>query len=154
MTRGFVSAFNTLIVAMYVVGAGLWVSTDAGWYRSLNRPSWQPPDIVFGIIWPYNFAVLIIAGFVVASRDSRTDQVVWLASLAASVAAALLWAWLFYVPHALHPAGFALVATTLFTSPLVVVGFRASLLLGLALVPYQIWVAIATFITFSYAARN
>lgn len=154
MTRGFVSTVSTIIVVIYVVGAGRWVSTDAGWYRSLNRPSWQPPDIVFGLIWPYNFAVLTIAGFVIASRDSRTDQVVWLASLAFSVAAALSWAWLFYVPHELQAAGFALVAATLFTLPLVVVGFRASPLLGLALVPYQIWVAIATSITFSYAARN
>lgn len=154
MTRGFVGTVSMMIVIVYIVGAGRWVSTDAGWYRSLNRPSWQPPDVVFGIIWPYNFAVLIIAGFIVASRNSRADQIIWLASLALSVTAALSWAWLFYVPHSLHASGYALVATTLLTAPLVVVGFRASPLVGLALVPYQIWVAIAASITFSYAARN
>ncbi|MFM8504293.1 MAG: tryptophan-rich sensory protein, partial [Acidimicrobiaceae bacterium] len=102
----------------------------------------------------YNFAVLIIAGLVVASRDSRTEQIIWLASLALSVAAALLWAWLFYVPHSLQASGFALGAATLLTVPLVVIAFRASPLLGLALVPYQVWVAIATSLAFGYAARN
>ncbi|MFM8001030.1 MAG: tryptophan-rich sensory protein, partial [Actinomycetota bacterium] len=68
MTRSFVGTVSTIIVIIYIVGAGRWVSTDAGWYRSLNQPSWQPPDVVFGLIWPYNFAVLIIAGLVVASR--------------------------------------------------------------------------------------
>ncbi len=154
MTRGIVSAVSTIIVIVYIVGAGRWVATDSGWYRSLNSPSWQPPDFIFGLIWPYNFAVLIIAGFIIAARDSRTEQIIWLASLALSVAAALLWAWLFYVPHSLQASGFALGAAALLTVPLVVIGFRASPLLGLALVPYQIWVAIATSLAFGYAARN
>ena len=92
MTRGLVSTASTIIVIIYIVGAGHWVATDADWYRSLNSPAWQPPDFIFGLIWPYNFAMLIIAGFVVASRDSRTEQIIWLASLALSVTAALLWA--------------------------------------------------------------
>ncbi|MFM8520853.1 MAG: TspO/MBR family protein [Acidimicrobiaceae bacterium] len=154
MTRGVVSTVSTIIVIIYAVGAGRWVSTDAGWYRSLNQPSWQPPDVVFGLIWPYNFAVLIIAGFVVASRDSRTEQIIWLASLALSVAAALLWAWLFYVPHSLQASGFALGAAALLTVPLVLIAFRASPLLGLALMPYEVWVAIATSLAFGYATRN
>lgn len=154
MTRGFVGTVSTIIVIIYAVGAGRWVSTDAGWYRSLNQPSWQPPDVVFGLIWPYNFAVLIIAGLVVASRDSRTEQIIWLASIALSVTAALLWAWLFYVPHSLQASGFALGAATLLTVPLIVIAFRASPLLGLALMPYQVWVAIATSLAFGYATRN
>jgi tryptophan-rich sensory protein len=98
--------------------------------------------------------MLIIAGFIVASRDSRTEHFIWLASLALSVTAALSWAWLFYVPHSLQASGFALGAATLLTLPLVVVAFRASPLLGLALLPYQIWVAIATSLAFGYASRN
>ena len=90
MTRGLVSTASTIIVIIYIVGAGRWVATDADWYRSLNSPAWQPPDFIFGLIWPYNFAMLIIAGFVVASRDSRTEQIIWLASLALSVTAAVL----------------------------------------------------------------
>jgi len=154
MTRGFVGTVSTIIVVVYAVGAGRWVSTDAGWYRSLNRPSWQPPDVVFGLIWPYNFAILIVAGLIIAGRDSRLEHFVWLASLALSVVAALLWAWLFYVPHSLQASGFALGAAALLTIPLVVIAFRTSTLLGLALVPYQLWLAIATSLAFGYASRN
>ena len=152
--KSLLAATGIGLVFVYVIGSGLWVNTGDNWYRNLNQPPWQPPDFIFGLIWPYNFAVLIIAGFVVASRDSRTEQIIWLASLALSVAAALLWAWLFYVPHSLQASGFALGAATLLTVPLVVIAFRASPLLGLALVPYQIWVAIATSLAFGYAARN
>jgi tryptophan-rich sensory protein len=54
----------------------------------------------------------------------------------------------------LQASGFALGAATLLTLPLVVVAFRASPILGVALLPYQIWVAIATSLAFGYASRN
>lgn len=146
-------SLGTAIVAVYIVGASRWVATDDGWYRSLEKPSWQPPDVVFGLIWPYNFLILVVASWVVASNSTTTAHVAWLASLALSVASALTWAWLFYVPHSLSAAALALALATVFTIPLVVIAFRTSLPLGLALVPYQLWLAIATSIAVYYAAK-
>ena len=154
MTRALVGGVSTAIVIAYAIGAGHWVSTDANWYRSLTKPPWQPPDVVFGLIWPYNFVMLAVAGWAVAARESRTEHVVWLASLALSVVAALTWAYLFYVPHSLIASGFALTAATLLTLPLVVLTFQASTPLGLALLPYQVWLAVATSLAFGYASRN
>ena len=154
MTRALVGGVSTAIVIAYAIGAGRWVSTDANWYRSLTKPPWQPPDVVFGLIWPYNFVILAVAGWAVAARESRTEHVVWLASLALSVVAALTWAYLFYVPHSLIASGFALTAATLLTLPLVVLTFQASTPLALALLPYQVWLAVATSLAFGYASRN
>jgi len=56
------------ILAAYIIGSGLWVNTGDNWYRTLNQPAWQPPDFIFGIIWPYNFVVLGIAAVTIAQR--------------------------------------------------------------------------------------
>ena len=61
MSRTVVGIIGTIIVAIYAIGSGRWVATDAQWYQSLPRPAWQPPGFVFGLIWPYNFAMLIAA---------------------------------------------------------------------------------------------
>ena len=148
-----VGSLGTAIIAVYIIGASRWVATDEGWYRSLTKPSWQPPNVIFGLIWPYNFIMLVAATWVVASSAARTTQVVWLASLAASVVAALTWAWLFYVPHSLFASGIALGAATMLTIPLVVISFRSSMALGFAMVPYQLWLAIATSLAFGYATQ-
>ena len=153
MNRTVVGMLGTTIVAIYAIVSGRWVATDAQWYRSLPRPAWQPPGYVFGIIWPYNFAMLIVATWFVASRLSNTHHIVWLISLTLSVVAALTWARLFYVPHSLLASAFALVLATLFTIPLLVIAFRASPALGFAFVPYQLWLAIATSLAFGYAAQ-
>ena len=154
MPRILVGSVSTVIVVLYAIGAGRWVSTDAGWYRSLSKPAWQPPDVVFGLIWPYNFVMIVVASWAIAARESRTEHIVWIASLALSVVAALSWAYLFYVPHALYASGFALTIATLLTVPLVVITFRASMPLGFALLPYQVWLALATSLAFGYASRN
>ena len=153
MSRNVVGVLGTVIVAIYTIGSGRMVATDAEWYRSLPRPAWQPPSGVFGIIWPYNFAMLVVATWLVASRLTNTSQVVWLISLALSVTAALTWAWLFYGPHLLLASGFALVFATVFTIPLLVIAFRVSPVLGLAFLPYQLWLAVATSLAFGYASQ-
>jgi benzodiazapine receptor len=152
MSRNVVGVFGTVIIAIYVIGSGRMVATDAQWYRSLPRPSWQPPSSVFGIIWPYNFAMLVTATWLVASRLSTVNQIIWLLSLALSVIAALTWAWLFYGPHLLLESGFALVLATVFTIPLLVIAFRVSPVLGFAFLPYQLWLAVATSLAFGFAA--
>ncbi|MEN9745852.1 MAG: hypothetical protein RL729_324 [Actinomycetota bacterium] len=152
MNRNLVGILGTVIIAMYAIGSGRMVATDAEWYRSLPRPAWQPPSSVFGIIWPYNFAMLIVATWLVAGRLSNTNQVVWLISLALSVVSALTWAWLFYGPHLLLASGFALVLATVFTIPLLVIAFRVSPVLGFAFLPYQLWLAVATSLAFGYAS--
>lgn len=153
-TRVVLSAIAILLVVIYAVGSGLWVNTGDGWYRSLNQPSWQPPDWIFGIIWPYNFVVLGITGFSVTRKLSTAWAVGWLGIFAFTVACALTWAYQFYVPHNLGVASSALWLVAVITVPLLVITFRASILLGLLLVPYQIWVSIATFLSFTYRRLN
>ena len=142
------------IVISYAALSGLWVSNSNAWYSSLNRPSFQPPDWVFGLIWPYNFVVLAIAGVQVMLRAKPMIASIWILLLLASVLAALAWSYYFYVPHNLSIAATALGVAALLTIPVLYLTFKASLMIGLLLIPYQIWVTIATTLAWGYATRN
>ena len=145
---------TVVLVVVYAAGSGLLVSNGDAWYQGLESPSWQPPDAVFGVIWPYNFVALIAAGLAVASSGTDNVRVVWLAGLAASVAAALAWAWLFYGAHALWPAAIALVVAALCTVPIVVAAFGTRTWAGVVLVPYQVWLVLAASLSIGYARLN
>ena len=142
------------LVFFYVIGSGAWVNTGDNWYRSLNQPSWQPPDFIFGIIWPYNFIVLGIAAVTIAQKASNTTTMIYLTFFALSVTCALTWAYQFYRPHNLSLASLALVGTVLLTIPMTVIAFRTSPGLGVALLPYQIWVGIAANLSYTYSKLN
>lgn len=148
------SVIGLLLVITYAIGSGIWTSSSPGWYGNLNRPPWQPPDFVFGLIWPYNFIVLGMAAFQISASLSRNQILIWLTCFALSVVAALTWAYSFYVPHNLQLAAISLAITTIMTIPVLVLTFRASTLFGFALLPYQIWLAIATTLAWGYYTRN
>ena len=148
------AAIGILFVFIYAFGSGIWVSSSPGWYSTLNRPSWQPPSAFIGLIWPYNFAALGIASYQVSRTLTRIENVTWLAFFGLSIAAALTWAYQFYVPHNFLYASLALTSAALLTLPVLLLTFRASLAMGLLLVPYQIWVAIAASLAWGYLAKN
>ena len=151
----FVAAvLGIVLVLIYAFGSGVWVSSSPGWYASLNRPPWQPPNFVFGLIWPYNFIMLGVAAFNVAQSLNRIQTISWLTLFALSITAALIWAYQFYVPHNLTFAAIALGVAALLTIPVLYLTFKASLLVGILLIPYQLWVVIATTLAWGYSTRN
>jgi tryptophan-rich sensory protein len=152
--RSTASVIGIALVLLYVVGSGLWVNTGDSWYANLNKPSWQPPSFIFGIIWPYNFIVLGIAANVVSQRAAKPIVAIYLALFAASVVSALVWAYQFYRPHNLVAASIALTLTVLLTVPMTVTLFTVSVPVALAVVPYQVWVAVAATLSWRYSRLN
>ena len=148
------AALGIVLILIYAFGSGVWVSSSPGWYASLNRPPWQPPAFIFGLIWPYNFIMLGVAAFNVAQSLNRIQTISWLVLFALSITAALMWAYQFYVPHNLTFAAIALGVAALLTIPVLYLTFKASLLVGILLIPYQLWVVIATTLAWGYSTRN
>ena len=148
------SVIGVGLVLVYVIGSGLWVNTGDGWYRSLNQPSWQPPDVIFGLIWPYNFVVLGIAAVTVSNQLSTTKAIVYLSIFALSVVFALTWAYQFYRPHNLFAASLALALVAILTLPMLFFIYQASLGVFIATIPYQLWVITAAYLSYNYAKLN
>lgn len=144
---------GVVLVLIYIVGSGLWVD-NSGWYQSLNKPRWQPPDIVFGIIWPYNFVVLTIAVFQITRTANARQIILLLTCLAVSVFAALAWSYFFYQPHNFNFATLSLITSAIFTLPIVAITFSVSIATAIALIPYQIWLILASALSFSYGKLN
>jgi len=148
------AAIGILFVFIYAFGSGIWVSSSPDWYASLNRPAWQPPSAVIGLIWPYNFTVLGVTSYQVSRSLNKFENITWLVFFGLSIAAALTWAYQFYVPHNFLYASIALTSAAVLTLPVLFLTFRATLTMGLLLVPYQIWVAIAASLAWGYLAKN
>ncbi len=142
------------LVLVYAIGSGLWVNTGDNWYRSLNAPSWQPPDFIFGIIWPYNFIVLGVAAVNVSQRLNTTLVITYLSIFAASVVCALTWAYQFYRPHNLSAASTALTMVAILTLGLLAIAYKSSPAIFALLIPYQIWVTVAANLSWGYARLN
>ena len=140
-----------VVVAVYAVLANAWNRRDPGWYDALPRPSFQPPDVVFAVIWPLNFLAMLVVGVWLTRSEDLGTAWASVGILTASVVAALGWAWLFYVPHRLTAAAVSLGAGAVITW--VLVAFVAASLpwAGVLLLPYAVWLVVATALSVQYA---
>ena len=150
---GIIAAGVVLVVVAYASLATHWVSTNPGWYDGLTKPAWQPPDWAFGVAWPYNFVALSVTGIALALRHPGRSALGWLVVLAVSVGFTLGWAYLFYVPHRLVAAAVSLAIAAALSWVLVVLAGRTEAWTGWILLPYAVWMTLATSLAIGFAAQ-
>lgn len=136
-----------------ILGASL---TDIGpWYQALNKPSWQPPDWLFGPAWTLIFALTALSGVISWRATRRRADREWLIGLfALNGFLNILWSLLFF---RLRRPDWALAEVALLWISvllLVVVTGRHSGTARWLLLPYLIWVAFAGWLNLAIVRLN
>ncbi len=143
------------LAALAVGGLGAAVTTLSPWYYGLVKPSWQPPDWLFGTVWTTIFALAAIAGVLAwnAAPDGRF-RALMLAGFAINGTLNVLWSVLFFDLHrpdwALMEVGFLFLSVL----ALIVLLGRVSVTAGALLVPYLAWVGFASFLNLTIVRLN
>lgn len=127
-------------------GLGI-VATDlSSWYYALRKPSWQPPDFLFGPVWTTIFVLAAIA-FVLGWESPGASPSRRQALVAAYVANGVLntlWSVLFFRMKRPDWALVEVVPLWLSIAAMILVLWPLSRLAALLVVPYLVWVTFAT----------
>jgi tryptophan-rich sensory protein len=134
--------------APLAVGAVSGVLTAAAiptWYRTLDKPAWNPPDWIFGPVWTTLYLLMGVAVLLVWRRDHSEPRVrVALAAFAVQLALNFGWSLIFF---GRRDVGLALAEIVLLHAAIVatIVAFgRVRPPAALLLIPYLGWVSFAT----------
>lgn len=121
------------------------------WYRTLDKPSWNPPDKVFGPAWSTLYALMGVA-LVLVRRQPRTNGAQ--ATFGLQLALNLAWSFVFFGSRNIR--GALVVIALLWVSILATIAqfSRVRLAAGLLLVPYLAWVTFAGVLNAEIARRN
>jgi benzodiazapine receptor len=116
----------------------------AGWYKGLAKPSFNPPDGVFGPVWTTLYLLMGIALFLVWRLGLKTEGVqaaviVFLIQLALNT----LWSLLFFGLHQPFLAFVEIIVLWAFILWTMLKFFGLSRPAGWLLVPYLLWVSFA-----------
>ncbi len=117
--------FLALCFLVAAIGSLLTLPSLPTWYANLNKPSWNPPNSVFGPVWTTLFAMMAVSAWLVW-RERQHKQVSW--------------------PLTLHSPAAALVDIILLWLAILVclIAFgRVKLLAAALLLPYLLWVTYA-----------
>jgi translocator protein len=114
------------------------------WYRSLDRPRWNPPDAVFGPVWTTLYAAMGIALLRVAKADrSAAARRLAIGLFGAQLALNFGWSWIFFVQREIGAAALEILALWLAIVATIAAFARVAPSAAALLVPYLAWVTFA-----------
>lgn len=140
---------NTAIIAAIlwavILGAAGGLLTDIGsWYRELKKPSWQPPDWLFGPAWMIILGLAAWAAILAWDQAfSESEQATLIAVYATNFLFHLLWSPLFFKYQRPDWALVEVIFLWLSVVAMLYVTWSLVPLAGAMILPYFLWVSFA-----------
>ena len=142
------------LITAAILGIGGAMTTVGPWYRALRKPSWNPPDWLFGPAWTVILGLAAWSGVLAWSNADAAGHVRIAVLFAVNAAFHMLWSPLFFN---LRRPDWALIEVPFLWFSI------AALIIGLApipttpawlLVPYLLWVGFAAYLNLTIVRLN
>ena len=143
------------IAAMCVAALGATVTDLGPWYQALEKPAWNPPDVVFPMGWTLIYALITIAGINAWRAAPTSAQSEWVISLfALNGFLNIGWSLIFFRLQRPDWAFIEVIFLWLSILALILYCGRFSRSAGWLLVPYLIWVTFAGALNWAVVSLN
>ena len=128
---------------------------NLGWYATLEKPGFTPPNGIFPIVWTILFALMAVSAWLVWRKPADAgDKKTALTWFGIQLALNVLWPFAFFQMQS-PIAGLAVILWLLVAIVLTMVFFdRVSRIAALLLIPYLLWVGFAAGLNFAVWALN
>ncbi len=138
-----------------IIGSVFTFSSIPSWYVFLARPSFAPPNVVFGPVWTTLYLLMGIAAFLVWRKGiGRSEVKQALAVFMLQLALNAFWSILFFGLHSLLGAVIEIVFLWVSIVWTIALFWRLSKTAAWLLVPYLLWVSFAACLALSIWTLN
>jgi benzodiazapine receptor len=138
-----------------VIGSFFTTPNIATWYASLNKPWFTPPSWVFGPVWTTLFILMGISLFLVLREGwERKDVQIGTAIFGVQLLLNVLWSYLFFGLQSPLYGLIGIAALWIAILVNIIWFFRISRPAAILLVPYIIWVSIASALNYGIYVLN
>lgn len=118
------------------------VGVDSTWYQSLEKAPWTPPGWVFGAAW--TLIMICFSIYLAFAYKSYTNKSQFFAWFALVWILNFVWNPLFFTYHFVLVALIVISLLTLFIVALMIDGWSKLKVKSILLLPYVLWLIIAT----------
>ena len=120
------------------------VSSISTWYAALNKPSFNPPNYIFGPVWTTLYLLMGISLYMVVRTTSNKDRRRATALFAVQLTLNFIWSFLFFT---FHQTGLALInigMLWLSIAGMIWAFYQVNKTAALLQIPYIMWVSFAS----------
>ena len=138
-----------------LIGSFFTVGSIKTWYATIQKPSFNPPNWVFGPVWTALYVLMGLSAYLVwmngwGRKEVRTALAVFGLQLVLNV----LWSVIFFGAKELFYSFVEIVFLWLSIALTIILFYRISKNAALLLVPYLLWVSFAAFLNYSVWQLN
>jgi tryptophan-rich sensory protein len=135
--------------------AGMFTSQSVPeWYATLNRPSFNPPNWIFGPVWTTLYILMGISLFLIWKQDLSKERNLAILIFLLQLLLNFAWSFIFFY---FNRIGFALIEIVFLWISIVimlVLFYKIKPMAAYINIPYLIWVTFATILNASYYLLN
>jgi tryptophan-rich sensory protein len=118
------------------------------WYASLAKPSWNPPNAIFGPVWSVLYVLMGVAAWLVWRKAGFSNAGAALILFVVQLVLNALWSYLFFGLHRPDMAFLDIVALWVVILVVAALFWRVDRIAGGLMVPYVAWVTFASYLNF------
>jgi benzodiazapine receptor len=125
-----------------------------GWYASLNQPSFNPPNWVFGPVWTTLYIILGISFFLIWKMEAGKERNQAILVFMAQLLLNFCWSFFFFYFKMIGVALVDIVALWIMIVVMLVRFYKLKPLAAYINIPYLFWVTFATALNAAYFFLN
>lgn len=155
--QNFIKFFVALAASFLtaLIGSVLTMPAITTWYQTINKPSFTPPNWLFGPAWTILFLLMAISWFLIlknglTSKYYKTANYIFLVQLILNI----FWSFLFFYIQSPFLAMLEIIAFWLILVLNFYYFYRINKKAAWLFVPYIAWVSFAAFLTYSIWRLN
>lgn len=154
--RKWVSLPVMLLICVSAGGLGAFATTSeiGTWYRTIEKPSWNPPDSVFGPVWTTLYLMMGFSAWLVWIKAARGQAAIPMGVFALQLILNTAWSFIFFGMHEMGWAFVEIIVLWVAIVATMLVFARVSRLASALLVPYLLWVSFASVLNFTIWRLN
>lgn len=146
--------YIAILLSLLVGGLGGAATEIGPWYFQLQKPSWQPPDWLFGPAWTTIYVLTSIAGVKAWRRADEVQRRYFLGALLLNLVLNLFWSLIFFTSQRPDIALLEVVPLWLSILLMVLLVRSYSPQSALLMLPYLGWVAFAAYLNWTIVKLN
>lgn len=145
----------TLLPLLGGFGGAIFTSNNIdNWYALIQKPDWRPPNWAFGPVWTFLYLSMGFASYLIWRDDQGTSRVVNLSVYAANLLVNWIWTPIFFGWHQVRSAFYVIILLDVIVVSMCVLFFRINKIAGALIIPYIIWLGLATCLNWSIWQLN
>lgn len=129
-------------------------SADTGWYRTLAKPSFNPPGAAFGIVWPILYFLQGLALSMILHALGAPGRGLALAAFGAQFLLNLLWSPVFFGMREVGAAFYVIIGMIVLTLVAIAAFWRVRRTAALLMLPYLAWICFAAVLNWEIKRLN